>query len=55
MLSEYFENQIHKGTVCPGSGDQFYIVTCYIKWVTTSLTHGISRVLYVQEVVTYFI
>ena len=23
-------------TVCPGSSDSFYIVTYYIKWVTTS-------------------
>ena len=27
-------------TVCPGSSDPFYIVTYYIKWVTTSWTHG---------------
>ena len=25
-------------TVCPRSSDPFYIVTYYIKWVTTSLT-----------------
>ena len=26
-------------TVCPGSIDPFYIVTYYIKWVTTSWTY----------------
>ena len=28
-------------TVCPRSSDPFYIVTYYIKWVTTSWTHSI--------------
>ena len=28
-------------TVCPGSSDPFYIVTYYIKWVTTSWTYFI--------------
>ena len=28
-------------TKCPGSSDPFYIVSYYIKWVTTSWTHGI--------------
>ena len=28
------------GTVCPGSSDPFYIVTYYIKWVTTSWTYS---------------
>ena len=28
-------------TVCPRSNDPFYIVTYYIKWVTTSWTDGI--------------
>ena len=27
-------------TVCPGSNDLFYIVTYYIKWVTTSWTYS---------------
>ena len=27
-------------TVCPRSSDPFYIVTNYIKWVTTSWTHS---------------
>ena len=27
-------------TVCPRSSDLFYIVIYYIKWVTTSWTHG---------------
>ena len=29
-------------TVCPSSSDPFYIVSYYIKWVTTSWTHSIS-------------
>ena len=28
-------------TVCPRSSDPFYIVSYYIKWVTTSWTHSI--------------
>ena len=27
-------------TVCAGSSDPFYIVSYYIKWVTTSWTHS---------------
>ena len=27
-------------TVCPRSNDPFYIVSYYIKWVTTSWTDG---------------
>ena len=27
-------------TICPKSSDPFYIVTYYIKWVTTSWTHS---------------
>ena len=29
-----------KYTVCPRSSDPFYIVTYYIKWVTTPWTHS---------------
>ena len=29
-------------TVCPGRSDPFYIVTYYIKWVTTSWTYSIT-------------
>ena len=29
-------------TVCPGSSDPFYVVTIYIKWVTTSWTYSTS-------------
>ena len=29
-------------TVCPGGSDPLYVVTYYIKWVTTSWTHSIS-------------
>ena len=28
------------GTVCPGSSDPFHIVSYFMKWVTTSWTHG---------------
>ena len=33
----------HRGTrtVCPRSSGPFYVVTYYIKWVTTSWTHSI--------------
>ena len=31
----------HNGTVSPRSSDPFYIVTYYIKWVTTSWTYSI--------------
>ena len=27
-------------TVCPGSSDQFYILSTYIKWLTTSWKHS---------------
>ena len=30
-------------TVCPWSSDQFYIVSNYIKWFTTSWTYSMSR------------
>ena len=26
--------------MCPRSSDPFYVVTYYIKWVTSSLTHS---------------
>ena len=29
-----------QGTICQGSSDPFYIVSYYIKWVTTSWTHS---------------
>ena len=29
-------------TVCPGSSDPFYVVTYYIKWVTTSWTYSMQ-------------
>ena len=29
------------GTICPRSSDLFYIVSYYIKWVTTSWTHSL--------------
>ena len=33
-----------KDTVCSGSSDQFYIVTYYIKWVTTSWTYSMRAI-----------
>ena len=30
-------------TVCPGSSDPFYIVTYYLKWVTTTWTHSMIK------------
>ena len=30
-------------TICPGSSDPFYIVSYYIKWVTTSWTYSIDE------------
>ena len=40
----------HLCTICPGSSDPFYIVTYYIKWVTTSWTHSIKpRVAYMPR------
>ena len=30
-------------TICPRSSDPFYIVSYYIKWVTTSWTYSMSH------------
>ena len=35
---------VHLHTICPGSGDPFYILTYYIKLVTTSWTHRTSAI-----------
>ena len=35
-----------RSTVCPRSSDPFYIVTYYIKWVTTSWTYSIYKCLH---------
>ena len=40
-------------TVCPGCSDPFYIVTYYIKWVTTSWTY--SSILQILSGVFWFI
>ena len=40
-LSFHFHFISQSYTVCPGSSDPLYIVTYYIKWVTTSWTHSI--------------
>ena len=52
---------LDRHTVRPGSSDPFYIVSYYIKWVTTFWTYSTyggsitwCPVLYVQEVVTHF-
>ena len=37
------ENEIGNNTVCPGSSDPFYIVSYYIKSVTTSWTQSTLR------------
>ena len=31
--------------VCPGSSDTIYIVTYYLKWVTTSWTDGTTSII----------
>ena len=41
LLSQY--ETLATSSVCPGSSDPFYIVTYYIKWVTTSWTYCIMR------------
>ena len=44
LYSSWDEQEIYTmliHTVCPGRSDPFYIVTFYIKWVTTSWTDGI--------------
>ena len=52
ILLQIFKQPINKSklsnrrslhTVCPRSSDPFYIVTYYIKWVTTSWTDGIVQ------------
>ena len=43
-LSKLFRTlQKYVITVCPRSSDPFYIVTYYIKWVTTSWTHSLDK------------
>ena len=40
-------------TIFPGSSDPFYIVSYYIKWVTTSWTHSTSAsVLHIESLVS---
>ena len=36
------KNMVFNHAVCPRSGGPFYMVTCYITWVTTSRTDGIK-------------
>ena len=30
-------------TICPGSSDPFYVVTYYIKWITTLFGHIVEK------------
>ena len=39
-IYEYFFNSATVSTICPGSSDPFYIVSYYMKLVTTSWTYG---------------
>ena len=41
IISLLSDNQMLGHTVCPVSSDPFYVVTYYIKWVTTYWTHSI--------------
>ena len=38
---EYQYERCYIHTVCPKNIDLFYVVTYYLKWVTTSWTHSI--------------
>ena len=49
VYSVVFVVSIDHTTVCPGSSDQFYIVTYYIKWVTTSWTYSMYIIIVVQR------
>ena len=40
ILVSFPLNTLHRDTVCPRSSDSFYIVSYYLKWVTTSLTYS---------------
>ena len=40
--SQFFSKKI-KSTVCPGSSNPFYILSYFIKWVTTSWTYSIQK------------
>ena len=39
-LFQFYPCEILLYTVCPGSSDPFYIISYYIKWVTTFWTHS---------------
>ena len=44
MSSVHMSEAIDKyGTVCPRNSEPFYVVTYYIKWVTTSWTYSIRE------------
>ena len=39
-IKRIVQNCAHVATICPGSSDPLYIVTYYIKCVTTAWTHS---------------
>jgi len=43
MSQKFFPFFYGEYTVCLRSGDPFYIVTYYIKWLTTSWTHSAKK------------
>ena len=43
MLQAYQGESSLRNTICLRSSDPFYIVSYYIKWVTTSWTHSRSK------------
>ena len=40
---QFTNKETDKHTICPRSSDPFYIVTYYMKWVTTSWTHSTNE------------
>ena len=49
------ENKKNIGTVCPGGNDSFYIVSYYIKWVTTSWTYSIIEKIHHVDKKVFFL
>ena len=54
ILAQYNRHRVEiyalcaRNTVCPGNSDPCYVVTYYIKWVTTSGTHSTAWILHVS-------
>ena len=44
LLNVFFVWTPNENTVCSRSSDPFYIVSYYMKWVTTSCTYGIRNI-----------